>query len=82
MRKGSSTWNCRHDKREGVHKDKATLIWRRAHRKQSSARIWSFELRYMLQAQQELEEMHTELLEMRQTCHQMELALTESESKK
>ena len=33
------------------------------------------------QAQNELGDMHEELLEMRQACHSLELALTESEAK-
>ena len=35
-----------------------------------------------LQAQAELEELHEELLEMRQTCQKMEVALNESEAKR
>ena len=34
------------------------------------------------QAQAELEDLHEELLEMRQTCHQREVALSESEAKR
>lgn len=34
------------------------------------------------QAQDELEELHTELLEMRRTCHKLEVALNESEAKR
>ena len=34
------------------------------------------------QAQAELEELHEELLEMRQTCQKMEVALNESEAKR
>ena len=45
------------------------------------------ELRHQLeqlevQAQAELEELHEEMLEMRQTCQKMEVALNESEAKR